>query len=165
MGTLPRSGSSSVVVDAPADVVWQIVGDPSRVGQWSHETRAASWLSPADGPAVGARFVGVNKVGRTTWRRTCEIVEIVEIVELDGRRLVWRTVPSAIYRDSTRWTLTVEDIGDGTTRLSQHYEIAYINPFLDRLFFAFIKQHRDRSQALRGDLEQIGALAVELARA
>jgi len=160
MGTLPRSGSSSVVVDAPADVVWQIVGDPTRVGEWSHETRGARWVSPADGPVVGARFVGVNKVGRTTWRRTCEIVELD-----DMRRLVWRTVPSAIYRDSTRWTLTVEDIGDGTTRLSQDYEIVYINPLLDRLFFAFIKQHRDRSRALRGDLEQIAALAVELARA
>jgi hypothetical protein len=160
MGTLPRRGSSSVVVDAPAEVVWQIVGDPTRVGEWSHETRAARWVAPADRPAVGARFVGVNKVGRTTWRRTSEIVE------LDGRRrLAWRTVPSAIYRDSTRWTLTVEGVDDGTTRLSQDYEIVSINPILDRLFFAVIKPHRDRSQALRGDLEQIGALAVKLAQA
>ena len=130
------------------------MGDPTRVGEWSHETRDATWVAPAAGPAAGARFVGVNKVGRTTWRRTSEIVE------LDApHRIVWRTLPSRLYRDSTRWTFTVEPVGDGTTRLTQDFEVVYINPILDRLFYATIKQHRDRSDALRGDLHQIAELA------
>ncbi|MGH9133322.1 MAG: SRPBCC family protein [Ilumatobacteraceae bacterium] len=153
MGRLPASGSTSIVVDADPTDVWAVVCDPTRVGEWSHETRAAAWESPATEAAVGAEFVATNMLGRLRWRRRNEILEFDP-----PHTITWRTVPSRLYNDSTRWTLRVEPV-DGRTRLTQEFEVLALNPVMERLFYLFISKHRDRSDALRSDLEQIGALA------
>ena len=154
IGHLPRSGHCSVVVDAPVDAVWAVIADPTRVGEWSHETQSAAWLRPATGPAVGAVFAGRNRAGRSRWTRRSEVVELDEA----SRVIRWRTVPSPIYRDSTLWTMRVEP-DDGGARITQEFEVLKLSAFFDRLFYALIPQHRDRSDALRGDLVRIGDVA------
>jgi len=49
-------GSVTVYMAAPADRVWDLVSDVTRVGEFSSETFEAEWLGPATAPAVGARF-------------------------------------------------------------------------------------------------------------
>lgn len=61
-------------VAAPADVVWALVSDVTRMGEWSPETTACSWKGGATGPAVGARFVGRNRNGRRQWSTGCQVV-------------------------------------------------------------------------------------------
>ncbi|MCU1380569.1 MAG: Hemerythrin cation binding domain protein [Acidimicrobiales bacterium] len=154
MGTLKRSSRIEVVVDASPAAVWALVSDPTRVGEWSHETHGASWLDGATGSAPGARFVGHNKVTRSRWSR------VNEVVAVDApRRIVWRTVPAWNYRDSTEWTITVEPDGDHT-RIIQTFEVLRLSWFMDRLFYAVVPEHRDRQPALLADLVRIGEVAA-----
>jgi len=55
------AGEASVWIDAAPEVVWALVTDVTRMGEWSPETYAAEWLDGATGPAVGARFRGRNR--------------------------------------------------------------------------------------------------------
>jgi len=51
-------GSVTVHIDAPAERVWELVSDITRIGEFSPETFEAEWLDGADGPRAGARFRG-----------------------------------------------------------------------------------------------------------
>jgi hypothetical protein len=62
-------------IQAPADELWAMVSDVTRMGEWSPEATGAKWLKGATGPAVGARFTGRNRAG---WRRWSTVGEIVE---------------------------------------------------------------------------------------
>jgi hypothetical protein len=154
MGTLPKTGVAAVETDATCAQVWHLLTDIARAGEWSHETQGGDWLEGATGPAVGARFRGRNQAGRTRWSR------VNEVLEADApHRLAWRTMPSALYRDSTQWTyeLTATDRG---CRITQRFEVLMIHPLLDRLFYAMIPAHRDRSAALVEDLQRLGEAAA-----
>ena len=154
MGTLVRHMTVDVVVDAPPAAVWEVVGDPRRTGDWSHECVDVAFVDGSTEPATGARFRGRNRVGKTGWTRTCEIVGYEP-----GREISWRTVPTLVYRDSTIWTITVEPDGDGATKLTQRYDVVKLGPLFDRFVYRFVPAHRDRSDALTADLERIGEVA------
>jgi hypothetical protein len=51
-------------IDAPPEVVYDLVADVTRTPEFSPEVRRCTWLDGATGPAVGARFEVVNKAGR-----------------------------------------------------------------------------------------------------
>jgi hypothetical protein len=58
-------GSVTVHMAAPADLIWGLVSDVTRVGEFSPETFEAQWLGGATGPEAGARFRGhVRRNGR-----------------------------------------------------------------------------------------------------
>jgi hypothetical protein len=64
-------------MDAPAQRVWELVSDVTRIGTFSPETFEAEWLDGATGPAVGARFRGHvrrNGWGPIYWT-TCTVLE------------------------------------------------------------------------------------------
>ncbi len=69
--------SVTIHMDAPAEAVWDLLSDVTRIGSYSPETFEAEWLDGADGPAVGARFRGhVKRNGRgPTYWTTCEVTE------------------------------------------------------------------------------------------
>ena len=66
--------SRSVLVEAPAERVWELVSDLPRMGRFSPENTGGSWQGGATGPAVGARFKGSNRAG---WRRWGTAVRVV----------------------------------------------------------------------------------------
>jgi len=153
MGTLPRNGRCETTTTASPDDVWAIVGDPTRVGEWSHECGGAEWIDGATTARPGARFRGRNKVGRSKWARVCELVTVDAPHEL-----AWRTVPTRLYPDSTLWTITIEPTDTGS-RIEQRFEVLKLNPVLDGLFYLLIPPPRDRSEALRADIVRLGAAA------
>lgn len=67
--------SISRSIDAPADELWRLVSDVTRMGEWSPETTSAAWVKGATGPVVGARFKGDNRNGSKTWSTMCEVTE------------------------------------------------------------------------------------------
>lgn len=158
MGTLPKSGSATVEVDASPEQVWALLADITRAGEWSHETQGGDWLEGASGAVVGARFRGRNKNGRQRWTRVCEVVAADA-----PHTIAWRTVPSRLYPDSTVWTYELAPTERGC-RITQRFEVVRINPIADRVFYALIPAHRDRSAALRHDLVNLGAVAAGRAR-
>ena len=153
MGTLPRTGRCEVTTSAPPEAVWAIAGDPTRVGEWSHECGSAEWVDGATEARPGARFRGRNRVGRSRWTRVSEVVTVDP-----PHTLSWRTVPTRRYPDSTVWTLTIEPDGTGS-RVEQRFEVLKINPIAERIFYLLVKPHRDRSAALREDIGRLVAVA------
>ncbi|HEX2039227.1 MAG TPA: SRPBCC family protein [Acidimicrobiales bacterium] len=63
-------GEARIRVEAPAEKVWDLVADVTRMGEWSPETYRAVWLDGATGPTVGARFRGDNRMGLVKWSTT-----------------------------------------------------------------------------------------------
>lgn len=153
MGTLPKHGEVSVESTASAGAIWAVLTDVTRTGEWSHETVGATWLGGATAAEPGARFRGSNKQGRTRWSRTCEVLEVDA-----PRTFRFRTVPTRLFPDSSMWTFELTP-QPGGTRITQRFGVLKLNPILDRLFYAVLPAHRDRSEALREDLHRLAAAA------
>lgn len=147
--TLARSCTASIDIAAPIAVVWDLVSDITRVGEWSVECRSCEWLEGATGPTAGARFRGRNRRNATLWARTCEVLAFDP-----PKRFVWRTMPTRLLPDSTEWTVELADGGDHT-RLTESMRIRHIPGLYERLFAVMLPQHRDRTADLEGDLRRI----------
>jgi hypothetical protein len=61
-------------IAAEPAAVWRLVGDPTRMGEWSPEALSQEWLDGATGPAVGARFRGRNRIRWRSWSTVCTVV-------------------------------------------------------------------------------------------
>ncbi len=55
------------IIEAEPELIYDLVSDVTRMGEWSPETVEAEWLGDATGPAVGATFKGKNKLGPNSW--------------------------------------------------------------------------------------------------
>ena len=152
-----KHGHNEVVVAANPDAVWGVVADVTRVGEWSHECSECSFLGGATRAEPGARFRGHNRQGIFRWGRVCEVLAA------EPPELVWRTVPTTFYPDSTVWSIRVTPT-DGGTRLEQRFEVVRAPKILDVIYAAIVPAHRDRSAALTDDLRRLGALASSPAR-
>jgi len=62
----------SVVIDAPAEALYDMVADVTRMGEWSPACVGATWDDGA-GPTVGSWFTGHNKIGDHAYDARCEI--------------------------------------------------------------------------------------------
>lgn len=144
-----KSAEASTVVVASVEAVWALVSDVTRTGEWSVECRGAEWLDGASGPAKGARFRGRNRRNATRWSRVCEVLEVRA-----PQYLAWRTLPTRLLPDSTRWEFELASAGDGT-RLTERMQVLQIPGLYDRLFAAMLPAHRDRTADLEADLARI----------
>jgi uncharacterized protein YndB with AHSA1/START domain len=158
MSQVQKNSRVEVIVDAPVEDVWRVVADVTRTGEWSHECRTVSWVPGAGSSAPGARFRGRNRAGWARWTRTCEIVAVDA-----PRELVWRTVPSVLFPDSTEWRIRLEPTGRGTA-ITQSFRVLRAPWLLDRLYARLIPSHQDRDARLAEDLGRIGAVARQGAR-
>jgi hemerythrin-like domain-containing protein len=147
-----KHGHNEVFVAASPEAVWEIVVDITRTGEWSHECLETAFVGGATHAEPGARFRGRNRQGVFRWGRECEVLAA------EPPELVWRTVPSTLYPDSTVWRIRVTPT-DGGTRLEQSFEAVRVPKLLDLVYGAMVPAHRDRAAALTGDLRRLGALA------
>jgi len=96
----------SIVIRAPAHVVYDLVADPMRMAEWSPECVRCRWIGDATRPAVGARFHGTSRNGRRRWRTTSTIVEM-RPAELFAWDVTYFGQPVA------RWAYRIEPHADG----------------------------------------------------
>jgi hypothetical protein len=151
--SVQMSGSSRVSVAAGLDAVWEVVRDVTRVGEWSHECVGVTWVDGATSATPGARFRGRNKQGIFRWGRLCEIVTATPY------ELVWRTVSTALYPDSTEWKIALRSAGE-LTEIEQSFRVVRGTRLLAFVFGALLPAHRDRTAALTEDLRRLGDLAM-----
>jgi hypothetical protein len=87
------------------DVVYDLISDLPRMGEWSPESTGGRWLG-GDGPGVGARFLGRNRSARRRWST------LVTVMVADpGRRFAFRvTAPLVPIAD---WEYTIEETETG----------------------------------------------------
>jgi hemerythrin-like domain-containing protein len=155
---IARSGQAEAVVDAPIEAVWRVVADVTRVGECSHECRRVEWLDGATTAAAGVRFRGVNKAGPWSWSRVNEIV-----VADEPQTLVWRTIPTLLYPDSSEWRITLSTV-DGRTRIVQSFQVLRAPAVLARFYSIAVPAHRDRTTGLADDLRRLGEIAAAESR-
>lgn len=148
-----KHGRVEASVAADIDAVWDVVRDVTRVGEWSHECVGAEWVGDSTAALPGARFRGRNRAGVFRWGRVCEIVAA------DPYELVWRTVPTRMFPDSSEWRIALEATEDGGTRIEQRFRVLHAPKMLDPIFARLVPNHRDRDAALTDDLRRLGDVA------
>ena len=149
-------GSVAVQIAAPADRVWDLLTDITRIGDFSPETFEAVWLDEADGPHVGARFRGhVRRNGRgPVYWTTCTVV-----TSEPGREFAF-AVTSRGHALNT-WRYHLQPAGDSTdqTDVTESFQLA--NTPLLRLYWLAAGRWRMRTNldGMRTTLERIKAAA------
>lgn len=127
-----------VSVDASPEVVYTVVSDVTRMGEWSPETTKCVWLDGATGPAVGARFKGTNKRGFITWSTKPKVV-----VAEPGRAFAFEV------GTDTRWTYLLEPAGSGS-KVTESFEMLRDL----RWYYGFAERWLMRIDDRRADLER-----------
>lgn len=61
------SVSASIAIKATPEVVYELVSDLLRMGEWRPENTGGRWIGRCRGPVVGARFIGTNRRGLRGW--------------------------------------------------------------------------------------------------
>ena len=74
----------SLTVAAPADLVYDLIADLPRMGEWSPECERVTWRRGATRAAQGAQFIGHNRAGVVRWMTQGEVVTAEP-----GRRLAF----------------------------------------------------------------------------
>ncbi len=146
-------GELTADVAATPAQVWAVLSDPTRVGEWSHECRTVTWVEGHSRAEVGARFRGDNQVKSFTWSRICTITELEP-----ERLLVFRT-SGGLPPDSTEWRFRLGPVSGGT-RITQSFRILKFPRVIELVTVLFNPAHRDRTEALRGDLVRLGEVSA-----
>lgn len=139
-----RTHSSSVVVRATPEAVYDLVSDVTRTGEWSAQCRAC-WWDEGDGARVGAWFTGRNETPSRTWETRSQVVAADR-----GREFAW-----VVGGRLVRWAFSMEP-ADGGTRLTESWEFlpAGIEFFSERYGEAAEEQVADRVQAAHAGIPQ-----------
>ena len=115
----PQQSSASIAINAAPEVVWNLVADITRMGEWSPECVRAEWENGATGPAVGADFHGYNKAGTFEWDAPGVVTDC------EPGRIFAFVVP----RDAAttnRWCFEFAPHPEGTT-LTESFDAPLIN--------------------------------------
>ncbi|HEX4081584.1 MAG TPA: SRPBCC family protein [Acidimicrobiales bacterium] len=141
----------TVHINAPADRIWELVSDVTRIGRYSPETFEAEWLGGATGPATSARFRGhVKRNGRgPVYWTTCTVTE-----SEPGRVFAFGVGNGD--QPLNVWRYELAPAGDGTdvTESFQLADRAWL-----RLYWALLGWARGRTnrEGMRTTLERIKA--------
>ncbi|MFC3298499.1 SRPBCC family protein [Arthrobacter agilis] len=108
------SVEDSVVIAQSPQVLYGMVSDVTRMGEWSPENRGAVLASPHEGVRVGAVFDGANTRGRVSWTTRCTVTAADP-----GREFAFRVhaIGSPTRRLPARiatWRYTFEEHDGGT---------------------------------------------------
>ena len=143
--------SVKVHMKAPADEIWELVSDVTKIGRFSPETFEAQWLEGATGPAPGAKFRGHvkrNEKGPVYWT-TCIVRESVP-----GK--VFSFGVGSAEKPLNIWKYELEPSGDGTD-VTESFQLRDV--FALRLYWALLgwaRGKRNRND-MRRTLERLKA--------
>jgi hypothetical protein len=102
--------TESIEIARPPRVLYDMVSDVTRMGEWS-PVCAACWWDEGAGPGVGAWFTGRNVESGETWE-TRSVVVAAE----PGREFAFQ-----VGGDKARWGYTFTPV-DGGTRVTESWE-------------------------------------------
>jgi len=98
--------SVSREISAPAETVWTMISDVTRMGEWSPENEGCTWLGDATGPRPGAKFRGSNRIGKRSWKTVSTVVDADP-----GRRFSFRVTAGPF--GVAEWGFTFEPTANG----------------------------------------------------
>ena len=131
--------SESIVIAATPDVLYEMVSDVTRMGEWSPTCRAC-WWDEGDGPSAGSWFTGRNETPARTWETRSQVV-----VADPAREFAF--VVGGFW---VRWSYTFRPV-DGGTELTESWEFlpAGLARFRERFGERAEAEIADRTQAAR----------------
>jgi uncharacterized protein YndB with AHSA1/START domain len=103
---MPADVTAKLEISAPAEKVWEMISDLTRMGEWSPENEGGEWMRGATGPSPGARFRGVNRYGGKTWKSVATVVDAEP-----GRRFSFKI--SAMGIPVSEWSYDFEPTESG----------------------------------------------------
>jgi uncharacterized protein YndB with AHSA1/START domain len=154
-----RHDDESVVVAAPAEVVYDLVAEMTRMGEWSPETAQDEWIDRSTGPAVGARFVGHNVSGPfdlMKWSRKGTVLAADR-----GREFTFATEEGG--REGTVWSYRFEPAAGGGTRVTESYRVDWI-PLWARIVDVPTNRAKQLRDGMHHTLGQLKAAAEATTR-
>lgn len=101
----------SIVINATPQVLYDMIADVTRMGDWSPICKAC-WWDEDNGPTVGSWFTGRNELPERTWETRSQVVTAEPGVEF-----AW-----AVGGANTRWGYTFEPV-EGGTRVTESWEM------------------------------------------
>jgi len=107
--------SSEIQIDATPAVVYALVSDVTRTGDWSPECVRCRWLGGATAAETGARYRGASRNGWRRWTTTSTIR-----VARPGAELVWDV--TYLGRPVARWGYRLGALDGGGTLLVESVE-------------------------------------------
>jgi Polyketide cyclase / dehydrase and lipid transport len=106
-----KKGTTSQVqnrVDASPEVIYDLVTDVTRMGEWSPECVGCEWIDGANGPVPGARFRGRNRHRLARWSTRSRVLMAHRPGEFTF------VAGDAFGRDLTVWTYRFAAAQSGT---------------------------------------------------
>ena len=140
------NGRVSIRIRATPEVLYDMVSDVRRMGEWSPECRHCEWIEGATGPAVGARFKGSNKRGAARWSTKPRIVTAEP-----GQEFAF--VTGHLRRDMTRWGYRFDRVADGTT-VTESFEMLRDMPWYFRLSDRLLMGVKNRKSDLEDNMAE-----------
>ena len=107
------------VVAARPELVWDLIADVTRIGEWSPECIRAAWLEEPGQPRPGARFTGHNRLPNGyEWEVTCVVTEANR-----PRSFAWVVLDDSDdpARPSSSWQYQIEPLPGGSSRVRQRF--------------------------------------------
>ena len=114
---------------ADPQVVWLMVTDLPRMGEFSPENNGGHWVNGATGPAVGAEFRGTNRNGHREWQTN------VRVVACEPGRLFTFDVRTPFGVRMSRWSYVITPTETGCRLTENWYRVGnwLIRRFIPRV--------------------------------
>lgn len=132
---------ASIEIAAPPAVVYELISDLPRMGEWSPESIGGEWVDGGSGK-TGDWFEGHNRSGEREWTRQSEVA----LAEPDRD---FTFVVGGVEANCTWWSYELAPAGDGTT-LTEKWWIVNKTPALQA---ATEEQVQARIDMTQGSLE------------
>lgn len=123
--------TGSVEIEAPPELVYELVSDVPNMPTWAAECVRCKWLGDATGPELGARFVGSNRNGRFRWSTVAEVTA-AEPARRFAFTVLW----------TSRWEYLIEPTASGCRVTESTWDIR--NWFMRRVLAPLLTGVRDR---------------------
>lgn len=145
-------------IEAEAGLLYDMVADLPRIGEWSPECERVEWEGEVDVPTQGTTFVGHNAVGpgrRIRYSRHGEV-----LVAERGKEFTFITDEGG--RPSTLWRYRFEPTANGT-KVTEGYEVRWI-PTWARILDVPLNRHKDLLKGMRTTLGRLKVAAESRTR-
>ena len=149
----------TVVVDAPADRIYDLVADLPRRGEWSNECGSVEWTNGATQAEPNATFIGHNHTGPRgiiRWSRRGRVLTADR-----GREFAFATEEGG--REGVIWRYRFEPQGDSTL-VTESYEVRSI-PVWARVVDVPTNRHGGLLKSMRHTLDRLKSAAESATKA
>ncbi|HEY1650526.1 MAG TPA: SRPBCC family protein [Acidimicrobiales bacterium] len=142
-----------LVIEADAELLYDMVSDLPRIGEWSPECESVEWEGEITVPVEGTTFTGHNAVGPGRHIHYSRHGRVLAAAR--GKEFAFITDEGG--RESTLWRYRFEPTASGT-RVTEGYEVHWI-PTWARILDIPTNRHKQLLAGMRTTLERLKVVA------